>query len=107
MNKVLITLFSIVLFCGCLFAQFEGNALQFDGVNDYVNLGNSNIFNIDSAVTYEAWVMPDTNQIGFILDKWVSGFEDKFLIFDGSKVGFYLFNTFGGNALKPAMLLSR
>jgi hypothetical protein len=42
------------LFYGTLFAQFEGNALQFDGVNDYVSLGNSSVFIIDTAVAYEA-----------------------------------------------------
>ncbi len=34
----------------------SGNALNFDGVNDYVSLGTSTLFNITSAISIEAWV---------------------------------------------------
>jgi prepilin-type N-terminal cleavage/methylation domain-containing protein len=37
-----------------------GNALYFDGTDDYVNCGNSSLFNIASAITIEAWVRPST-----------------------------------------------
>ncbi len=33
-----------------------GNALSFDGVDDYVNVGNGSSLNITNAVTLEAWV---------------------------------------------------
>jgi hypothetical protein len=86
----------IFLICGTVFAQFEGQALQFDGVNDYVDLGNSSIFNIDSAYTYEAWINPDTTLTGFIFAKWVAFEEDIQLGFSGNKIFFYLYNVFGG-----------
>jgi prepilin-type N-terminal cleavage/methylation domain-containing protein len=37
-----------------------GNALQFDGVDDYVNCGNDNSLNLTDAITIEAWVKPNT-----------------------------------------------
>jgi sugar lactone lactonase YvrE len=33
-----------------------GNALSFDGINDYVNLGNSTALKPENALTYEMWV---------------------------------------------------
>jgi len=35
-----------------------GSALQFDGVDDYVDCGNGASLNITTAVTVEAWVNP-------------------------------------------------
>jgi hypothetical protein len=35
-----------------------GKAMQFDGVNDYVNIGNSTSFNITGEITVSAWVYP-------------------------------------------------
>jgi hypothetical protein len=83
-------------------AQVSGNALQYDGVNDYVNFGNSTVFNIDSAVTYEAWIKPDTSLSGFIFNKWVGFQEDKQLTYSGDRVSFYLFNAFSGASLVTA-----
>jgi hypothetical protein len=94
-----------VLFCGTLFAQFEGNALQFDGVNNYVGLGNSSVFNIDSAVTYEVWIKPDTGLSGFIFNKWVNFQEDKQIEYAGDHVYFYLFNVFGGASLVTSSIV--
>ncbi|KPA15483.1 hypothetical protein MHK_004310, partial [Candidatus Magnetomorum sp. HK-1] len=34
----------------------SGNALEFDGSNDYVNLGNSSALKPTSALTYEMWI---------------------------------------------------
>lgn len=39
-----------------------GNALDFDGVNDYVDAGNREILNITKAVTIEAWINPEAAQ---------------------------------------------
>ena len=50
------------LFFICLFgvvlvqAQIGGYALQFDGTDDYVNLGN--VYITGSAITVEAWLYP-------------------------------------------------
>ncbi|HEY6905944.1 MAG TPA: LamG-like jellyroll fold domain-containing protein [Ignavibacteriaceae bacterium] len=82
-----------------LFAQVSGSALQFDGNNDYINFGNSSTFNIDSAVTFEIWINPDTIQNGFILNKWVNFQEDKQMVYTGGHVTFYLHNVFAGVAL--------
>ncbi|MCX9080668.1 MAG: right-handed parallel beta-helix repeat-containing protein [Candidatus Methanoperedens sp.] len=39
-----------------------GNALGFDGVNDYVDAGNRKILNIKRALTIEAWINPEVAQ---------------------------------------------
>jgi parallel beta-helix repeat protein len=39
-----------------------GNALDFDGVNDYVVAGNGSILKIKSAITIEAWINPAVAQ---------------------------------------------
>jgi hypothetical protein len=75
-------------------AQVFGNALQFDGVNDYVDLGNDSTFDVGTAVTYEAWIYPEATQSGFIMNKWVGWQEDKQLIFSGNRLYFYLFDVF-------------
>ncbi len=35
-----------------------GNALQFDGVDDYVNVGHDASFNVGNTLTIEAWIKP-------------------------------------------------
>jgi hypothetical protein len=105
MKTILTTVFVVFLFCLSLFAQFSGNALQYDGENDYVNFGNSTVFNIDSAVTYEAWIRPDTGLSGFIFNKWVNFQEDKQLTYSGDRVSFYLFNVFGGASLVTSSIV--
>lgn len=49
-----------------------GNALSFDGVNDYVDCGNDASLDITTAITIEAWVYPKSaglNNYGRITDK--------------------------------------
>lgn len=41
-------------------AQYAGNALQFDGVNDYVSIGNVNL-NLTNTITFMAWIKWDIN----------------------------------------------
>ncbi|MCD4698921.1 MAG: DNRLRE domain-containing protein, partial [Bacteroidales bacterium] len=36
-----------------------GKALDFDGINDYVNCGNSTVFDMTTAITIEAWIRPN------------------------------------------------
>jgi hypothetical protein len=80
-------------------AQSFGNALRFDGVNDYVDLGNATTFDVGTAVTYEAWINPDSSSSGFILNKLVSWQEDKQFGLSGGSIYFYLYNVFGGTQL--------
>jgi len=42
-----------------MFAQPLANYLEFDGVNDYVNLGNSNVLKPTAALTLEVWIFND------------------------------------------------
>jgi hypothetical protein len=105
MKIFLINTFVMFLFCINISAQFSGNALQFDGIDDYVDLGISAVFNIDSAFTYEAWVKPDTELNGFIFNKWVNFQEDKQLTYSGGRFTFYLFNAFSGASLVTASII--
>ena len=62
---------------------FPGNALAFDGSNDYVNLGNPATFNFDGVKPYtlEAWVM--LNAIGTemaVIGKYNRGIAGQFHI---------------------------
>ncbi len=41
-------------------SNLNGTALTFDGVNDYVNLGNSSSFNTGDYITIEAWIKPNS-----------------------------------------------
>lgn len=77
-------------------AQGFGNALQFDGIDDYVDMGNATTLDVGTTVTYEAWIRPDTSLTGMIFNKWVAFAEDKQFIFSGNQVYFYLYNVFNG-----------
>jgi hypothetical protein len=100
MKRVVSFLFVILSF-GNLSAQVIGQALLFDGVDDYVSFGNSTVFNVDTAVTYEAWIRPETTS-GFIFNKWVNFQEDKQMTYSGDKVTFYMHNAFSGVSLVSA-----
>lgn len=89
----------IILLSLNLKAQIFGNALQFDGVNDYVDMGNASTFDVGSAVTYEAWINPDSSQSGYIFRKVVAFAEDKQFLYSGNRVYFYLYDVFGGTHL--------
>ena len=80
-------------------AQSFGNALLFDGVDDYVDMGNASTFNVGTAVTYEAWIKPDSSQSGYIFRKVVAFAEDKQFLYSGNRVYFYLYDIFGGTHL--------
>ena len=43
----------------------SGNALRFDGVNDYVNCGNATDLNITDDITISAWIYLDRGGNGF------------------------------------------
>jgi len=38
--------------------NFPGTALEFDGINDYVNIGNNTSLNTGNTLTIEAWIKP-------------------------------------------------
>ncbi|HMB44431.1 MAG TPA: LamG-like jellyroll fold domain-containing protein [Candidatus Methanoperedens sp.] len=46
-----------------------GNALRFDGVNDYVDTGNAPGLNITGNITIEAWVKPERLETAHIVKK--------------------------------------
>jgi hypothetical protein len=63
----------------------SGNGLQFDGVNDYVNLGS---FGPGSTWTIQAWVIPGAVQDGRIaLVGGLSGCADWGLVISGGELG--------------------
>ncbi len=79
-----------------------GSALNFDGTDDYLNMGNNSLFAFGTAVTFQAWIRPESYNPngGMIINKWVSGFEDKQLTVAGDgRAYFFLHNTFGGSVL--------
>ena len=41
-----------------VFAQWAGNALEFDGVNDYVEITHNDNLNMTEALTLDAWIKP-------------------------------------------------
>jgi len=53
-----------------------GSALQFDGVNDYVDCGNDASLNITSAITIEAWVK--TNIVPTVDNRYYSVISKTF-----------------------------
>ena len=57
-----------------------GNALSFDGVNDYVDVGDVNAVEGIGAITIEAWVYPTQNNVReIIIAKDLSGQRSWFL----------------------------
>ncbi|MDY0081878.1 MAG: LamG-like jellyroll fold domain-containing protein [Ignavibacteriaceae bacterium] len=67
-------------------------------MNNYVDMGNAQTFDVGTAVTYEAWINPDTTQHGFIFNKWVAFQEDKQVAYSANRISFFLFNAFGGSS---------
>ena len=65
-----------------VWAQPLGNALVFDGLNDYVDCGNHASLNMSTEVTLEAWVLTSAIGNSRIISKWGtnSGYEMAFLI---------------------------
>jgi hypothetical protein len=52
----------------------DGNALRFDGVNDYVQVNDNSTLDIASAITITAWIkLNDLNKYSFIVNKGPSG----------------------------------
>jgi len=79
-----------------------GYALEFDGVDDYVSMGNTSAFSVGTSLTYEAWINPYSSHNGWIIAKWQAFAEDKQLILHGNRVYFYLYNVFNGQLLSTS-----
>jgi hypothetical protein len=99
MKKLLMIICVIIVLYESSLPQGNGFALQFDGIDDYVDFGNSPALNVGSAVTYEVWIKPDTSVAAWILNKWVGFQQDIQLSISGGIIGFYLYNVFGGTPL--------
>ncbi|HEX5154141.1 MAG TPA: LamG-like jellyroll fold domain-containing protein [Parafilimonas sp.] len=67
-NPACIKTLIIVLFIQSLAlhstAQCAGNAIQFDGVNDYINVGPQQSLEVSEQLTIEAWIYPIGNGTG-------------------------------------------
>ena len=72
MNKIIFVVF--LSFLAQLFSQ-AGNALSFDGINDYVNISSSITSSTTTKpITVEAWVYPTSNaDVEVILSKYKGG----------------------------------
>jgi hypothetical protein len=68
---VIVIIFLAIYISGELSAQnLAGNALRFDGVDDYVDCGNDASLNINDKLTIEAWIYSTTFNNGRIVSKW-------------------------------------
>jgi prepilin-type N-terminal cleavage/methylation domain-containing protein len=61
-----------------VYSDIEGTALQFDGVDDYVDCGNNSSLDITDEITVESWVKMNTFKYGGVsivgkLNAWTSG----------------------------------
>ena len=75
--------------------ELAGNALSFDGIDDYVNLGNPSELNVTGDLTLEAWIYADDYNVnGRIISKWglSSGYE---LDLSGGSIRFSLNQSVG------------
>lgn len=70
-----------------------GNALLFDGVNDYVSISNADNLNISSAITIEAWINPiEAKNSGIVAKRLETGSENvnyNLYFSSDNKIGFY------------------
>lgn len=87
-----------------------GQALNFDGADDYVSVPTSGIFDVTTQATYSAWVklvaLPGTANGYFIIRKWVAAIEDKSIaVLQSGKPIFYLHGAFGGTYLSGNTVL--
>jgi len=76
-------------------AANTGQALKFDGVDDYVNAGNDNSLNFDSnsAITIESWVKANTlGEYTSIFNRWQSPYGYALAFTDTGKLRFYFDN---------------
>jgi len=71
-----------------------GYGLNFDGVDDYIDCGNSSSLNPTKSITIEAWIYPKDwgeNGMGRIVTKYNS--YQFYVYSDGSRLSFYFWNV--------------
>ncbi len=86
------TLF-LILISTIAYAQEPGSGktLDFDGSNDYINLGIDDVFNISSNLTIQAWVKPSSTANFFMIFTHNEGFSNSdwtgysFMVNSGTK----------------------
>ena len=74
-------LFFLIIVNSPILAQLPGNALVFDGINDYVDCGDDASLNMTTEVTMEAWILTSSVTNARIISKWgsFSGYEIAFI----------------------------
>jgi hypothetical protein len=84
--------------CTWIIGKF-GSALNFDGVNDYIDAGNASVLNPTSQITLEAWVYPtSTGSYKTVISKYADDTDYVYKIDEsssGNTFRGYLFNTTG------------
>jgi parallel beta-helix repeat protein len=73
----------------------SGNALDFDGIDDYVNCGNTQTLNINNSITICAWIKYHT------MNYWSQVIVGKWASITSSSYVLYLYNLTGGIIGKP------
>jgi len=63
-----------------VYDEVEPIALKFDGIDDYINIGDTASLSGLAGVTVEAWVKPDTMKKGRIASKWASSSKEWILV---------------------------
>jgi hypothetical protein len=94
---LLITIFSLTSY-----SQGSGYSLDFDGSNDYVNMGSISQLNITSNITIEAWVLNQSAPSNYagIISNLSDNYADENgygLFYSSGNLTFWL-QTVGGNA---------
>lgn len=90
---------------GPTFNSGSGGNIVFDGVDDYINLGDKDIFTSTSGFTFDMWIYPTHNNNTFI-EKWQSpNFEYVFGLYAGV-VYFNLYDTTGPGNIGVTCTLS-
>lgn len=75
-----------------------GKALEFDGVDDYVDCGTSKLFNVNKGLTMEVWVKPSGEQASGLPGIIGKSYSTYAMIY-GDAGGMFKFQT-GGNQIR-------
>ena len=90
-------------------ARFKESAIEFDGVDDYVNCGSHTSLGISQAITVEALVNIVTGNNRMIVSKYDSGIGERCYVLGVSNVGNFGFDlgnadgTYKGSVTFPAI----
>ena len=66
------------------FNSANGGSIVFDGTNDYVNCGNSNIFDMSTEVTLTHWVKYTGSTWSPFIGKYTSTYENNYKVWIGA-----------------------